>query len=255
MLPTLNAIPEKDVLKPTMPVRNMLGESESTLVRATTDRAVLIQAGMSPSLIKLLPGAIGALSQCQSDLEARRSDKATAQREFSEAMPEGEELHAQLLHTFHFAYRKNADVLAAVRRIAEGSGHDDTIQDLNDLSTLGSKNPKELKAVKFDLTQLDVAAATCDRLRYLWALVGEESGPSDEIMLRNRAYTYVKGIVGEIREYGQFVFWRDEDRMRAYTSEYRRQYNAKRTAAKAAEEEASQTEAEVVSVSEEASQV
>jgi hypothetical protein len=40
---------------------------------------------------------------------------------------------------------------------------------------------------------------------------------------RDRAFTYLKQAIDEIRECGRFVFWRNPDRLKGYTSDYWKQ--------------------------------
>ena len=41
--------------------------------------------------------------------------------------------------------------------------------------------------------------------------------------LPDKAYTHLKEAVDAIRDCGQFVFWKDQDRAKGYASEYKRQ--------------------------------
>ena len=82
--------------------------SESDALISLCEKQNIIFVGPNREAVRLMG----------SKLEAKRSDKATAKQEFAKAMPEGEELHALLLHTFNFAYRNSPDVLEAVRRIS-----------------------------------------------------------------------------------------------------------------------------------------
>ncbi|MFH1852563.1 MAG: hypothetical protein ABIA75_09480, partial [Candidatus Neomarinimicrobiota bacterium] len=126
-----------------------------------------------------------------------------------------------LLHTFHYAYRNDELLAARVSAIADGTGHPDMIQDLNDLSLLGKANPDPLTAIGFDLTTLDTAAATADEMASLLSeATAVRSDLNAERVIRDKAYTYLKQALDEIRQCGQYVFWRDESRLRGYVSRY-----------------------------------
>lgn len=63
----------------------------------------------------------------------------------------------------------------------------------------------------------------------------------DEIkVVRDQAYTLLKQVVDEIRKYGRFVFRKDADHARSYSSKYNRdKYNSyKRRQELEAQEEA-----------------
>ena len=38
--------------------------------------------------------------------------------------------------------------------------------------------------------------------------------------MRDKAYTHLKQAVDEVRECGQYVFWRNEARLKGYSSRY-----------------------------------
>jgi hypothetical protein len=89
-----------------------------------------------------------------------------------------------------------------------------------------------LTPINFDLTRLDTAANLSDRMGdLLGATNGERKEVSEAIQIRDKAYTYLKLAVDEIRECGKFAFWRNPDRLKGYNSEYWKQQKA--TVAKA----------------------
>jgi hypothetical protein len=124
-----------------------------------------------------------------------------------------------------FAYRKQSDILGRVQSIAEGTGDADMLQDLSDLAVLGRTYPEPLQKVKFDMTLLNQAETTRTALSSLLAVAsGETSRDNTAKLNRDRAYTYLKEAVDEIREHGRYVFWRDTVRVKGYASEYVRRH-------------------------------
>jgi hypothetical protein len=74
---------------------------------------------------------------------------------------------------------------------------------------------------------MDNAAATADRMGdLLGAVNGERKEVSEAMIIRDKAYTYLKQAVDEIRECGKFVFWRNPDRLKGYVSEFWQKRNA-----------------------------
>jgi hypothetical protein len=129
-----------------------------------------------------------------------------------------------------FAYRKRPDLKGRVQAIAEGSGDADMIQDLSDLSVHGKNHPEQLTAIGFDMALLDEAASKSDELASLLGVAhGEKAVDSEVKVLRDKAYTLLKESVDEIREYGQFAFWRDEARRGGYASDHFRRTRGKRS--------------------------
>ena len=50
----------------------------------------------------------------------------------------------------------------------------------------------------------------------------EQRDGNAALILRNKAYTYLKEAVDEVRECGQYVFWRNDARYVGYVSHYNR---------------------------------
>jgi len=100
------------------------------------------------------------------------------------------------------------------------------IQDLSDLAELGKNHIAELEAIGFDLSKLDEARSMAIRLT---KLLGEVNGSykkaSPLIKLRNKSYLHLKEAVDEIRRVGQYVFRKNEKKVRAYSSSYLRRRN------------------------------
>jgi hypothetical protein len=140
--------------------------------------------------------------------------------------PEAYAFRNDLLASFRFAFRKDDALLSRVSAIAEGSGHADLIQDLNDLAVLGRENPDPLTAIGFDLTQLDLAATRADELANLLAEAnGDKADPNYSKTIRDKAYTHLKELVDEIREAGKYVFRNDKNRLKGYSSSYWKKQN------------------------------
>ena len=135
------------------------------------------------------------------------------------------------MHDFTFAYRKLPDLLAKVQTIREGNSNADMLQDHSDMSVLGKENPGPLNKIGFDITDLDRAAEVADELSAVLALAnGEDGDDVDAKELRDKAYTFMKIAVDEIRSTGQYVFWRDDDRKKGYVSSYKKRTRKPKTA-------------------------
>lgn len=219
---TLQAIEVADIKKPNIPIDIYIQEAENLYTWCQDDKEQLINAGLTDELIEELKPRAGALRQAESDWFKERYTKEDAERTWLAESKDAYELRDQLLHHFHFAYRKAPDLANRVSAIAEGSGHADMIQDLNDLAVLGNEYSEYLIAINFDLNLLTEAAETADRLSEVLALANAEDSGHSTVELRNRAYTYLKEVVDEIRTTGQYLFWRNAERLKGYASNYRR---------------------------------
>ncbi|MFO8074169.1 MAG: hypothetical protein R6V85_20095 [Polyangia bacterium] len=219
----IQAIPDKEAKYPNMPIGIFLQEAEDLHAWASHDLDELKAHGLDPALVEALPTRTGAARYAQSMWNSRRFTREEAQKKFALLAPEAYDLQARLVHSMLFAYRKNPDVKGRVQAIAEGSGDADMVQDLSDLAVHGKDNPEPLEAINFEMSLLDQAASKSDELGALLGVAhGEEATDKEVKIMRDKAYTFLKQAVDEVREYGRFVFWRDESRAVGYASEYHR---------------------------------
>lgn len=218
------AIRDKDVKLPNMPVGEAVQEAENLAPWCLDDQAELTKAGLDWSLVEDLPIRAGACRYAQSLWKRDSQTTEEAEKEWKTKSPVATDFRDVLLHEFTFAFRKHSELLAKVQLIREGSSRADMLQDLSDLNVLGKANADLLKAIGFDMKQLAQAAEMSDELSAVLALANGEDGHDDNAKeLRDKAYTYVKQAVDEIRSTGQYKFWRDEDRRKGYVSAYKKQ--------------------------------
>jgi hypothetical protein len=228
----IRALNPKDLKYLTMPPGVYSQESEDLEVWARADLATLTAKGFEAALLDQLKTRTGAFRHIQSHWNATRFTKEDAQKQFALLAPAAYDLRARLVHDMLFAYRKHEDLKGRVQAIAEGSGDADMIQDLSDFAVLGKKHKEPLAAVGFDMALLDEAAAKSQELSSLLASSrGEKTVDSGAKLLRDQAYTYLKEVVDEVREFGQYVFWRDPARLPGYGSAFNRRMRNKSAAA------------------------
>lgn len=220
------AIPDKDAGEPTMPVDVYLQEAENLSKWSLMDAALLATVGITAEMIGELSLRAGALREAQSVWFKDRNSQLEAQRLWTEQSPVAFDLRDELVHAFRYAYRNDTALSARVSEIAEGGSNSDMIQDLNDLAVLGKNNPAPLQAIGFVMDKLDVAAETSNRMAELLAAAnGDKSLQNETKMIRDKAFTFLKKQVDEIRAAGKYVFWKNEKRLQGYGSEYLRQKN------------------------------
>jgi hypothetical protein len=226
-LASIEAISNDVVITPDMPVATALQEAEDLEAWCISDKEALEKSGLDWKLVDDLPLRTGACRYIQSQWQKDFRSQEEAQREWAVQSVFAYNLRDETLHHFFHAYHKFDVLTGKVQRIAEGYGNADMLQDLSDLSALGKANPQPLQLINFDLAQLDTAATLSEDMAKLLAKANGMKMEDNQLkLLRDKAYTYMKEAVDEIRRHGQYVFWRNEDRKKGYVSKYNRKRNS-----------------------------
>jgi len=221
----IEAITVAETKQPNMPIDRFLQEAANLDVWSKGDVATLINIGVAQATFDALPIRAGALRYAQSAWMKDRYSKEEARQEWDTQSPVALELKNELEHAFRFAFRHRPDLLNKVKAIEAGTGNEDMVQDLSDLSVLGKANLPLLTAIAFDATKLDTAETmSSDMSALLAAMNGERAENNSAKTTRDKAFTLLKNAVDEIREAGKYVFWKDPDRLKGYYSQYRKQW-------------------------------
>jgi hypothetical protein len=221
---SIETIGDDVVLTPDKPVAIALQEAEDQYVWCQKDKDALVSAGLDWTLVEDLQARASACRYIQSEWQKDYKSLEEAQLEWKAKSPEAYALRDELLHHFFHAYRNQSDLKSKVQKIADGDGNADMIQDLSDISVLGKANPEPLQQIGLDLNLLDNAATMADAMSELLARSNGFKMSDNKLKVqRDKAYTYLKMALDEIRCHGQYVFWRNEDRKKGYVSKYYRQ--------------------------------
>ncbi len=213
----IEAITNEEMKSPNVPVAVFVQEAEDLHKWCADDRETLSGAGLNWILVEDLSVRAGALREAESIWFKERFSRKDAQKEWNKKSLEAFDLRNQLIHDFYYAFRNHPVRKNRVTEIADGNFNTDIIQDLNDLYILGMLNTKLLEQINFDLTQLETAAIFADEMASLLSQAttnGFNNGSAKTI--RDKAYVFLMQAVDEVRECGQYVFWRDEIRSKGY---------------------------------------
>jgi len=224
----IEAINVKDALRLTMPASQYMYEADKLFSHGIKDKEVLVSYGLDATIIDAIPKRNDAFRYAQSVWAEEHQDREQAAIEWNELRPQGEELKAVMLHNFRFAYRNDPNMQARLNRIADGSGNADTIQDLHDMAILGKENAAPLIAINYDVTTLDTAADLAVNMSKVLARANDNREETSQLRInRDKAFTHLKQAVDTVRDYGKFVFWRDENKLKGYRSDYFARKNKK----------------------------
>ena len=228
-LDELNSLSDLEPDQPTIPVSIVLQEAEDLFEWCSMDKDDLLKVGLDWGLVDDLKIRAGALRDSQSKWSARYRSYQDCQKEWKVAAPEAFNLRDELLHNLYYALYDIPSEYSKVQRIAEGNSNADMLQDLNDLAELGTIHSEKLEAIGVNLELLTEAKTMSHELAGLLAKVnGSYSEVSPRREIRNKANAHLKEAVDKIRRAGQFVFWRDDERIKGYASKYTRRSNQTR---------------------------
>lgn len=229
-LDVIKAIPDDRIKTPnSMPVKVYTQEAENLYSWAREDKDQLIAKGLDWGPVEDLPIRCGALKEASARWAEERFTREEAEKQWAIESPLAYQLRNELIQEFRFAFRNDAKLSAKVSTIADGSGHADMLQDLNDLAVLGRSHADLLAKTNFDMTLLDLAAQKSFDLAALLAdATGERADSSETKVIRDQAYTYVKEVVDMVYAFGQFVFRDNEKRLKGYHSNFLRQVRLKK---------------------------
>lgn len=217
-----------EIKKPDMPIDAFLQEAENLYQWALDDKKELVARGLKVETLNTLPIATGACRHAEGLWFKQRYGKQEAEKQWTEESPAAFELRDDLVDELEFAFNGDSALLGRVTDIKDGNTHADMIQDLTNLALLGQENMALLKVIKFDESLLQKATDTSNHLAEVLARAnGDKAEDSEAKVLRDKAYTYLKKHVDEVRRYGKFVFRKNKDRVVGYRHQYK---NTHRTA-------------------------
>jgi hypothetical protein len=212
-----------------IPIPIVLQEAEDLLYWCTNDKSVLCKAGLNWKVVEELPGRISALRISQSKWIKEYTYYRDCQSEWLLASQAGFQIQKELIHHLRFALRNNLEEYLKVQRISKRTSNTSLIQNLLELEIMGLNHENELKAVGFDTSKLETAKMKSYELSDLLAKTNAlllDTNPHKEV--RKQAETELTNLVYEIRRFGKFAFWQNENRYIGYTSAYVKKINASR---------------------------
>jgi len=222
-----------DQLKATgaIPMGIYIQEAEFLYTWCQDDKEELMAKGLDWTVVEDLPVRCGALRHAEATWTRERFYREEAEKLWLVESPKGYDLRNVIAHHFYYAFRDDTSLINRVNAILDNNTHAGMIQGLYDLSVLGSPNQELLTKIGFDLTLLDQAAQKADELSPIYAAATRDREDFSEFKkIRDQAYTHLKDAVDLVRQCGQYAFWRSEDRLKGYRSNYLRRLRLKGTA-------------------------
>ncbi|WP_461630083.1 hypothetical protein [Labilibaculum euxinus] len=206
-----------------MPVGMYIAEIKSIIHVAKQDLPQLISVGYQSEKLEKLEILTGALTVALSIWATEATSKAEALKKWQENAPAMHNLIRDLYDNMRFAFRNHKDLIQILDEINEGDSNSDSVMDLAKLGRLGNNHAELLTAIGYEMTQCSKALSESERMSAILAEVNGSFYVDDEKkVIRDKSYTLVKRYADELKDYGKFVFRKDEDHAQLYTSKYLR---------------------------------
>ncbi|MCG8579436.1 MAG: hypothetical protein MI866_05945 [Bacteroidales bacterium] len=224
MLPEIVALSKEQVQLSNIPISVYVQEAGNLHKRAMLDIEELSKLGMDSSLPERLKNLTAALFEAEINWQELQSDRKKALELWKEKSTVFYDFRKELLEHLEFAFRKDDRLLEQIADIEEGNSHADAIEDLGRLAALGTANVELVEAINYDIAKFDIARSMAREMTDLLATANGYLYRDDEHkLIRDKAYTLLKEVVDEIRDYGRFAFRNDRDHVKGYSSKYRRE--------------------------------
>lgn len=213
MKSTIEAFPSAKTRTPAMPLRELAKLADYAASLAQKHQVNLVKAKFDYSKVNTLIALNGGFRHISSAWQDVKFDKPETSQLWKEKQAEAEMVFFELVEALKLVYFNDENMLEKIRAILEGGSIADSIQDLNDIVYLVNQNPQKL----YDETELTPeivakAAVLATELGQIYANAKiDSSSSSEELMLRNKAYTMVEDLIDEIERRGRYAY-RNEQR-------------------------------------------
>ncbi len=224
LTPQLRALVATAVMKPALPVEVATKEARLLALHVTDDTEHFARFKIDGVVIGAqITDAAGALDAAEALWDRAALASSDHETQWKVLKPQAYDMRDDYLDLFDYIF-SNEDMpqqVAVVAEIHEGTGDADMAQDLEKLHQLAVAH--EALLAGYDVTSEDIAAigAMYQSVNNLMAhATVDRTRSSDELDLRNRAYTHMMQLVSDVRKAGKIAFKRDEAKRKRYRSEY-----------------------------------
>jgi len=219
-LPEAEALKKEQIQSPYMTMKEFFEDTESLAVKALAHKEKLLEAGLRESILADMEVLNNATIHAESQWAQERHDQEAAVEEWKKKSPAAYKFRDYLLSAARYAFRKDDNKLKTVAYIAEGRTNADMIQDLSDLSVMGSQNPEAFAKIGVEASEFEKASAMSEEMLNLRAKANGTSEINEERVIRDRFYTLTKELADEVRDCARFVFHDDPDTLDDFNTRY-----------------------------------
>ncbi|MFA8299768.1 MAG: hypothetical protein ACEPOV_06380 [Hyphomicrobiales bacterium] len=227
-LPAMLALDPDDVKLPTIPIEEFVYESENLYSTATRYFTELTKYGLTQEMLDTLLSRARALREAQAIWTSKYNALQEKIKLWDDASKECGKLQERLNKTFRFALRKEPRLLKRAKEIGKSSNDRDMIQDLQDYCALGKEYPDYFTAINFNTEEFaDIDKKALEYGRLYSDAISQKNKQHDYKDIRDRAFTILNNLVRDIRDYGRFAFYKDDNIKKLFVSEYHKRHRNK----------------------------
>lgn len=232
----IDGLPADAVEESRVPMPIYLQEANDLQVVTTKPdvRESLIKVGVNKDSLDRFGNVITLVRDRQSNwvvVRDRSKSDAQVQRE-----AEGRTMRSELVQACRWHLRSDSQAQRALDDIMDGDGVEDMIQDLESLGMLVEKHSDAFGVDEtWDWkTTVETARALASEIRAGKSEAVADLTHEDAKLKRDQAFTYLHGLVEEIRGGGRWAYRNDNERLTWFGSEYtRRRSRAQRAKTRA----------------------
>jgi hypothetical protein len=222
--PELSALPAERLRSPNIPMATALQEASDLveLCRRSNVHDAMVAVGLPGDFVTDLEGRVDAARQAQSVWVSVRDQ--TKSGTLIELEAQAAELRSELMAAGRYNLRADPEAQATLSSIRGGETVADLVQDLFDLATVYDGRLDAFGADQsFDApARVAEARAVAQELSQSISDERLDPQPAGTREMRDRAFTYLDDLVSQIREAGRYVFRRQPEVARHFSSRYRR---------------------------------
>ncbi len=208
---------------PSVPVGIFVQEAMDLYKWCSGDKEALAHAGLDWCVVEEIPLRANVLAGLQAEWIEKRDMPSDIRKEWRVALPKVLNLRKELIHNFRHAFHKMPRELTRLNNITKEASNAGIIMSLFTLSILGNKHSALLESIHMDMGMLERAKKDSEALAKLLAKINNSRYTrTEQQKMRNKAFWRLKEAVDEVRRIGQFVLWKDKDKLKGYVSLYKK---------------------------------
>lgn len=203
-LPEVRAMSDGSIEKNNKPIDKLILEAAGMLLAYYENRSRFLENKFPLDESEKMDRRIGACRIAQSLYGVHaKADEGTKKR-WSQKHDEAVKLKATFNKYIRFACVEFELSNTAIKKIADGSGTADLIQDLSDVSILAGEMKEYLDTINFDLTLIDTASTLASELGALKNAA--ERDRSEAKVIRDKIVTLLIQSITKVRRWAHLIF-------------------------------------------------